>query len=926
MSGITNMMISFGPPAAAEEPELVCIENLQKLGDTTVWSSPDGNASVLSSEIDGSVIHQQTCNYSSAVTCVVINISGTNYFTRWTRDIDLTGSQLTEASTLVPTIGNNTQAQTLCVQNSSSIQISRQPAAGSGLGVSAWIIDGVQGDNIRPPEGTDHYHAAFRSSAQGNNGAMYVPGAGIYVANGNNPYWLTRYDAPTDAVPTVFIDVGSGVRGFAGYDEDGNVYAFDTTETLYRYSADLELLDTFAAPIGVQDQSLIVACGRYWCVGESSGDLHVYDLNDSLTLLDTLTVDGNAHGSPSMVPPHLAYYGGATDLVRIAEDGPAPAPKPTAYFDPSDWTLVEEWDTDTGDLTFIFNTLNSFVRNTGFAWSPNGTKLTIGNSSDDVVRTFQCTTPFDPNSANAVLETRSVTNPTNLFFTNGGTRMLYVRTVGDVIAAVPASNYTVTTLAETSQIGKGEVGFNDSGDGAFVPSADASYVLWWGETNNVDELKYVTFSPPGDLDNFTVQETVTNDFGANLFSDRMTPLSADETRIFTPRFNQVVAMIEMPAPHDIANISIGADVDLGPQLADNWAFSAGMWIDPLDTRYVWVAHDSSARLAFAKFDTHADRVETQFELQTTVEPWDGPELWGQRSNLTISGNTVTQQTYNYDSTGSPIFGAKLRTFDDGGIEKMTRWTRTFDALTGAQISELSEVLDAPLDWNSTQMIAPQNSHTISAHKTLGSGDGNDSAGWMFNGIRGNTIGVPPGGNWPYSVREEQQSTIYFANDTIYGLAGDNSPASTEFCTYIGEQPATGPSTVTRLQNDVVPGQSQEIMGHDDAGNVYVGRKGDINGIGTHKEIVKYSSTGVELEVFITTLSGSDMGFVMFDNANYIVGQNSTSTISLWTFPNLNVIGTLTSIPSPNRPMFVGRKHLLYGSSNSNPFQLIRVLK
>jgi len=270
--------------------------------------------------------------------------------------------------------------------------------------------------------------------------------------------------------------------------------------------------------------------------------------------------------------------------------------------DPSNWTLVNEWDTREGDLSTIDAafTLNS---NDGFAWSPDGTKLTICNAADDIIRTFSCSTPFDPETA-STLSSRSETNPQGIQFVLDGNAHLQRIVVGDEFTRSPSSSYQVGGGAEHSDITKADVGFTGNQDGFIVPHPDLDYLLWFGETGTETEIKYITLIS-GSLNSYTVQATQGIDPPLSAVGLMVSALNKNQESFYMVGNSPGVRLVTMPSAHDIANISFGTVEDLATQFspASNWAVN-NIWTDPEDTRYVWIGGDTYPGIQLAKFETN----------------------------------------------------------------------------------------------------------------------------------------------------------------------------------------------------------------------------------------------------------------------------------------------------------------------------------
>lgn len=280
----------------------------------------------------------------------------------------------------------------------------------------------------------------------------------------------------------------------------------------------------------------------------------------------------------------------------------------TDYPDPSNWTLLDEWDSRQGDLTYITGQQN-FPRMYGFSWSYDGTRLHTCNTSDDRIYEFTCTTPFDPNTANAVTSV-AVTNPTNLRWSDNGLSVYYIEIVGDEIqerSKVSGTPFSLTGMSLGSNITKSDVGFTGSADGCFIWDAlDPTNFFWEGAISTARRLKRFTLSPAGDLDGFTEQQNVAAPGNLTVsVSQTSTVLSADKTKYYRIQSQSGVRLMTLSSPLDISSITVGALTDIDQQFANSWTIR-DIWINPNDTSVVWVAGESgSGGVQFAKFSTGA---------------------------------------------------------------------------------------------------------------------------------------------------------------------------------------------------------------------------------------------------------------------------------------------------------------------------------
>lgn len=284
----------------------------------------------------------------------------------------------------------------------------------------------------------------------------------------------------------------------------------------------------------------------------------------------------------------------------------------TKYCETSNWTLVGEWDTRQSDLSSIVSKYStegwSIGDHFGFAWHPDGTRLSLANS-DDFIVTFDCSTAFDPDTASYNRDRQVELNPTCLHYVGGGVAALFLNTTGDEIDRVPSSDYAIGSGGSTSNLTKSDVGFAGSGDGSFTVDDDLTYMYWHGQTTTGDErLKYITFTSSS-LDNFSVSGTSDSFDGGpgllsatNAFQNLSTP-NLDGDRFYMVRDGNAELIILDNGKGDLSAVTEGTITDLTTLLTYTWS-PEGVWINPNDTTHVWVYGRGGAGLQLAKFATN----------------------------------------------------------------------------------------------------------------------------------------------------------------------------------------------------------------------------------------------------------------------------------------------------------------------------------
>jgi len=260
------------------------------------------------------------------------------------------------------------------------------------------------------------------------------------------------------------------------------------------------------------------------------------------------------------------------------------------------WTLIDEWETSAGDLASISAAFNGSPRGTNLWWSPDGTVLTLGSSSDDTVKSFSCSTPFDPETASQI-STLGILNPSSLRMNDAGTQCYINIVVGDVWANFPASGHTFSGLASTSDIDKSELGFTGSSDGNALFAPDGSYILWDGGNGSDETVDVQTtggdFDSPVEIDRQLYPETVTLGIGKSRLYD-------GQKKWLQGNGAPGIAFCEMDAARDIATISIGVAQSVAGL---TFVRPREIWFNPADTREVWALGDQTG-IKLARFATN----------------------------------------------------------------------------------------------------------------------------------------------------------------------------------------------------------------------------------------------------------------------------------------------------------------------------------
>ena len=275
---------------------------------------------------------------------------------------------------------------------------------------------------------------------------------------------------------------------------------------------------------------------------------------------------------------------------------------PTACTDPSGWTLIEKWDSRLGDLDDLATAMGTAWQD-GFAWSYDGTKLTIANAVSDFVHTIICSTPFDPSTASTTVAAEfAITNPSSIQFNDDGSLIYLLRNPHDFIYNIAADDFVVDGNTLISFINKAQAGFTGASEGGQSLSVDDVNILWEGTTGLDEELKEITMDPVGDLGAFTVDATeginppvvtVTHSIG-------MSVQSLDRGNFY--KTNASISLATMSTPGDLSTLSYGSFIDLNTIHSLNFLV-VRVWINPNDTSEVWVGGLTSG-MQLARFATN----------------------------------------------------------------------------------------------------------------------------------------------------------------------------------------------------------------------------------------------------------------------------------------------------------------------------------
>ena len=278
-----------------------------------------------------------------------------------------------------------------------------------------------------------------------------------------------------------------------------------------------------------------------------------------------------------------------------------PPPPPSEYNSPADWTLIENWDTnnslDDNEMAAINSAFNSSPRGSGGAFSPDGTKLTLCSTSDDTIKTFTLSTPWDPDTASET-STRNTVNPTHLYINAEGTQ-LWVLASPDTIYNHACTDFVFDGAAATSAAAKGEFGYNGSGDGGYYPAGDFSSMIWDGNQVGLgDRTRRGIFTPSGNLDSFSLSPLVPMDYIRSA-STGGSKISNDGTTYYRGRGSSGIERVVMSTPYDPGTMTTTI-FDMDAEIGFRPSYIV---INPDDTSQVWIVGDNTG-LQLARMATN----------------------------------------------------------------------------------------------------------------------------------------------------------------------------------------------------------------------------------------------------------------------------------------------------------------------------------
>jgi len=272
---------------------------------------------------------------------------------------------------------------------------------------------------------------------------------------------------------------------------------------------------------------------------------------------------------------------------------------PTQFNSPLDWTLIQAWDTNLGDMTFIDTTFGGLARGSGGFWNLDGTRLTLHSSSQDTTRTFAVPTPWDPDSVASQISAFSVTNESHLYANEDGTIMWSLGT-GDEIKERALTDWAVTNSTELSDSNKADRGHSGSNDGGYYPNNEFTQLISDGGPSNRTQGSSIT-GAAGDLD------TISNDEGVafNLWTSNAgaiggSKISKDGLKIYRGIGAGGIQTITLSTPFNVVG-GTTVDDDIEAEITFRPKY---VLVNPEDTTEVWCIGDNGGGLQMARMATN----------------------------------------------------------------------------------------------------------------------------------------------------------------------------------------------------------------------------------------------------------------------------------------------------------------------------------
>lgn len=275
---------------------------------------------------------------------------------------------------------------------------------------------------------------------------------------------------------------------------------------------------------------------------------------------------------------------------------------PTVLPAASGWTSAAYWAEEDGDLTSIAAPVGGFPGNNvgqqGFVFSPDGTKFTLGQD-DGVVRTFTCSTPFDP-STGSVTSSYNVTNLTNPHVHQNGNILYGFISTSGVVGAYLMSDFAVTgSGAALSSMADSEVSLSSAYHGPFA--TDGSHFCWGDVPNRARTIQL-----NGSLDNFSVIVT-DNSATAGVFDQTGYSCFTKNGKQFIQRASSPAGslrIVDLSTPYDVSTAVPQASVNFSNKSGSPYTYSPEhIWFDPNDTTFVWTLAGSTKKVVIEKWDT-----------------------------------------------------------------------------------------------------------------------------------------------------------------------------------------------------------------------------------------------------------------------------------------------------------------------------------
>ncbi len=275
---------------------------------------------------------------------------------------------------------------------------------------------------------------------------------------------------------------------------------------------------------------------------------------------------------------------------------------PTDYGDPAAWTVLQEWDTDLGEMAVMDTAFGGFAFGGGMSWSPDGTVFTALCPAQRTIRSFSCSVPFDPDSTVVSLSSYAggfqFIGGVSMHMNQAGTQIMWHGGFNNFLYVRACSGYAVvggglnqSDMARTDWPWSNEMGTQ-------YPKKDLSYAI--SDGSNPSGIRKATFTPAGNLDSFVIG-TLKNPAPSTVNKIIVgTKVSNDGASYY--RVNGGVEWFDMSTPDDPTTVTLTSTTVVNPTIISYTP--NGIFIDPDDTSIVWLWLGTGSRTRITKCATN----------------------------------------------------------------------------------------------------------------------------------------------------------------------------------------------------------------------------------------------------------------------------------------------------------------------------------